>query len=433
MEWLTTIEEDKKPDYKDPRRANLCGARLSKIYLVKVDLSWADLRSADLSNSNLSDANLHKAWLDQADLSLANLNRADLSQSFLYDASLRGASLARASLYQAKLHAVNLRFANLSHADLSHAELYQAQLNSASLDGANLTRADLNQADLRKASLEYADLTLANLQGADLREADLSNTILKDALLHYAKMYRTRYFPKYGALPDIVNLRLSEGFESMRYYHPILGAPTLVELRAAYRNIGMRDMERMLTYMIKSAEQRANWDKGGWLRLESSLNKLFFDWPSAYGMAAQRPLKILLLNCLIFAFVYWLGLRWPWFRTRIGVNWAARLPRKRHKQADDKIPMCYQLIHLRPYKRWQQGLWEEFRLIRVAFHLSLISAFHLGWREFNIGVWIGYLQSRSYRLQVRSGWMRSLSGLQSLLGLYLLALWAMTQFGRPFA
>ena len=34
--------------------------------------------------------------------------------------------------------------------------------------------------------------------------------------------------------------------------------------------------------------------------------------------------------------------------------------------------------------------------------------------------------------QLATGWPRSVAGLQSLLSIYLLALWVLTYFGRPF-
>jgi len=41
------------------------------------------------------------------------------------------------------------------------------------------------------------------------------------------------------------------------------------------------------------------------------------------------------------------------------------------------------------------------------------------------------LQPLEYMLRA-TGWVRVVSGIQSLLSVYLLALWALTYFGRPF-
>lgn len=70
-------------------------------------------------------------------------------------------------------------------------------------------------------------------------------------------------------------------------------------------------------------------------------------------------------------------------------------------------------------------------LMKFAFMFSLLSAFQLGWRYLNVGSWLTRLQGKEYALR-GSGWVRTLSGIQSLLSVYLLAMWALTQFGRLF-
>jgi len=67
----------------------------------------------------------------------------------------------------------------------------------------------------------------------------------------------------------------------------------------------------------------------------------------------------------------------------------------------------------------------------IGLYFSLLSAFSLGWRELNVGMWIARVQSREYVLRA-TGWVRTVSGIQSLLSVYLLALWVLTYFGRPF-
>ena len=52
-------------------------------------------------------------------------------------------------------------------------------------------------------------------------------------------------------------------------------------------------------------------------------------------------------------------------------------------------------------------------------------------REFNVGTWLARLQTRGYTPRA-TGWVRAVAGVQSLLSVYLLTLWALTYFGRPF-
>ncbi len=71
-----------------------------------------------------------------------------------------------------------------------------------------------------------------------------------------------------------------------------------------------------------------------------------------------------------------------------------------------------------------QALW-------LAFYFSVISAFHVGWRDLNVGTWIARMQPRDYALRAK-GWVRVVSGVQSLISVYLIAMWVLTYFGRPF-
>jgi hypothetical protein len=66
-----------------------------------------------------------------------------------------------------------------------------------------------------------------------------------------------------------------------------------------------------------------------------------------------------------------------------------------------------------------------------ALYFSILSAFFIGWRELNIGNWISRSAPQEYTLR-GTGWVRPISGLQSLLSVYLLALSVLTYFGRPF-
>jgi hypothetical protein len=64
-------------------------------------------------------------------------------------------------------------------------------------------------------------------------------------------------------------------------------------------------------------------------------------------------------------------------------------------------------------------------------YFSLLSTFQIGFRDFSVGSWLTRTQPRQFVLEA-TGWVRTVSGLQSLLSVYLLAMWVLTYFGRPF-
>ena len=75
---------------------------------------------------------------------------------------------------------------------------------------------------------------------------------------------------------------------------------------------------------------------------------------------------------------------------------------------------------------------ERFRgLLKVATWFSLMCAFRIGYREFNVGDWITRLQPKEYLIGA-TGWCRTVSGLQSLLSVYLLALTVLCIVGPAF-
>ncbi len=74
---------------------------------------------------------------------------------------------------------------------------------------------------------------------------------------------------------------------------------------------------------------------------------------------------------------------------------------------------------------------KELRMLGWGLYFSVLSAFHIGWRDLNVGSWLVRIQTREYSLRA-TGWVRVVSGIQSLISVYLVALWALVYFGRPF-
>ncbi|MGA9055149.1 MAG: hypothetical protein WB763_01420 [Terriglobia bacterium] len=70
-------------------------------------------------------------------------------------------------------------------------------------------------------------------------------------------------------------------------------------------------------------------------------------------------------------------------------------------------------------------------MLRAAMFFSLMSAFNIGFLDINFGRWVRMLTKREYDLKA-VGWAHTVSGFQSLLSVYLIALWVLTYFGRPF-
>lgn len=98
-----------------------------------------------------------------------------------------------------------------------------------------------------------------------------------------------------------------------------------------------------------------------------------------------------------------------------------------------------QRIFIKPRKVWKLRFgqdylyipYPELRVLRVAICFSLLSAFNVGFREFNIGQWLHLLMKQEYDIKA-VGWARTVAGVQSLVSVYLVAMWLLTTFGHPF-
>ena len=354
--------------------ANLSGADLEHVNLSRAQLWGADLSGAKLLEANLSEADLSYANLSGAHLSFANLSGAHLSDANLSRAGLWGANLSRATLFKA----------NLSGADLS----------DANLSGAHLSDSNLSGATLFKANLSGALLSDANLSGADLSRANLSNALFE---------------PK--NLPDADHIVFAKNLSQMSYKS---NPQALVKLRKAFKDGGYYEQEREVTYSIQRSETRNLAHKRNFLSsFEAMFRYVFFDLTCQWGMAPGRALLILLTLILLFAIPYIITLRLP-SQDGIWLKWAD--DRTRLDIGTQEPTRCY--------VGWVKAP-------TLGLYFSLLSAFNIGWREFNVGIWIQRLQTKEYTLKA-TGWVRTVSGLQSLISSYLLAIWVLTYFGRPF-
>lgn len=358
---------------------------------------WRDSGGQEGSRAALADASLAFAELAKADLSGAVLSGADFTGADLAGAVLRGAQCAGIDFYGA-----NLAGADLNGADLSGADCYKAVLSEASLKGANLTLAILAMADLSGADLSRADLGGADLSFATLDRARLYLTRINGARLYGVSLSGAEYSCQ--GLPETHFLSGLGGLST------VTAAPDLhnglAQLRQALRDTGQRDLEREATYALERTKTTA----AALTLPERWFRTALFDWTCGYGLNYCRPLCILLAGILVFAPVYWFAL------------WG--------KKGPDGVYL------VRPGGNAPQAAAERLQrpllqALPLALGLSLVSALHFGWRGLNAGCWLAEEQPEGHTLQA-SGWVRCVSRFQSLLTIYLLALWAVACFGRPF-
>lgn len=194
----------------------------------------------------------------------------------------------------------------------------------------------------------------------------------------------------------------------------------LVELRDSLRASGLRELERDATYAIEKTktEKASKW-------LMRNVRYVLFDLTSEYGRKPIRCLVIMLGLIPFFAVPYALaiftsneensqqyGIYKVWHEGRVQKD----LPKKSNGRPEENPGLI------------SGSIWKS---LGYGLYFSLLSAIELGWRDINVGTWIARIQSNEYNLR-STGWVRTVSGLQSLISIYLMALWVQTEFGRPF-
>jgi hypothetical protein len=149
-----------------------------------------------------------------------------------------------------------------------------------------------------------------------------------------------------------------------------------------------------------------------------------FEWTTAYGLHPARALLIIgavwALLIPIYAWSIWD--RPGILASQSGINriWPKdRLEMPEGKPTLDN-PARVERLH-----------GASLAIFGWSAYFSLLSAFQIGFREFSVGTWLTRTQPRNFVLEA-TGWVRTVSGLQSLLSVYLLAMWLLTYFGRPF-
>ena len=138
--------------------------------LLNIRLHDRVIVSAELLEASGTDPTIQ--FPSDLHLEFANLSGATLPGVRMIRTRLDGAHLWFARLSGAYLVASHLTGAGLVDADLTNADLALVEARGTNFSGADLTGANLGSARLQGANFKNANLTGANLHGADLTRAD---------------------------------------------------------------------------------------------------------------------------------------------------------------------------------------------------------------------------------------------------------------------
>jgi hypothetical protein len=273
-------------------------------------------------------------------------------------------------------------------------------IDAVNLDGAILSGVDLQGVSARFSSMRGAQMVSTVLANADFLGADFSGVL-----------YAPRETGTSPSLPAVGGMAGVENLETIRFIDP----SSIYGLRAAFVKEGYRDAERRLTYTIEQAATDKVCSGVGRDRFQCFLRTVFMQWPTHYGLRPSRALQSILALVGLFSVLYLIAL----LRSSEPKLWLVWHKERVAKQSGSDSP---EPLHWNRHAR----LWPLW-----ALYFSIISASQIGWKEFTVGDWITRIQVGEYSVRA-TGWVRTVSGLQALISAYLLAIWALTYFGRPF-
>lgn len=312
-------------------------------------------------------------------------------------------------------------------------------------------------------------MTGANFTNADLSAADLSKASIVGADFSYAIVEFATYEPKDQTEPSKINT--AHGLADLKYND---NPQPINKLRDSFRKGGFTHQENEVTRAIRRHEPRAHVELSPGTsassdhpilheaRLENQLpllrfrlrqltygtQQVLFDWPCGWGANPGRPLVIIAVLALLCTPVYWIGMHLTLDKGGLFlVATGERIPTAGAKERVRRISVspygqpatnaasAHHLGKKAPISARRHArrlrLKREYKAFQTALLFSLMSVFNIGFDGFNGGLWIRMLQSREFDIRAR-GWMRTVSGVQSLLGVGLLALAVLSYFGHPF-
>jgi len=375
----------------------------------------AMLASSDLRNAELDRVNLSRAFLEQTELDCAALGGADLSRADLLDASLENARLNGADLTEARLP-----FANLSHANLIGTRLAKSHMPNADLDGAIFEPESLPSNDEIASALSLEKLTY-DQDPAKLIQ--LRKQLEDGGFSEQAKSITYALRHRQSELRSLAITLLAGS-----HFRDEMSGSWLVRLFLTRKRI-----DSVPKYFDQSLAVRSiNHDRNIFgIYLEYLLDKWTGDWATRYGLDPGHALFVVGEIWALAAIVYWVAMH---------LHGRSGLYRRRTREGREKTKIVTTPIHYvvpkpRGRKKRLKYLWtlllREWKLFRVAIFFSLTSAFNIGYKEFNIGQWLGMLKARENQV-IAQGWVRTVAGFQSLASLFLFVMWLLSEFGRPF-
>ncbi len=371
----------------------------------------------------------HEGWLNQAQLDKVLAENS--SPTILQSAQIIGCKI---SSPLTEMDLTNTRF---SSSDLSGMNCQGCKGNQAEFDDSDLDDADFSGAELQaKFSGIRCKLRRASFNGAKLHGSTFQNVDLRDAEFWGADLTGVHFTPL--QLPDENSLAHAKNLQTMRGADPT----ALRALASHFREVGNSDREREVTYAMEaSLQQKAaeicrtgkfsvntyDWADRTQQCFLYPVKAVAFGFTCNFGLSPWKPLRLLFGLWVVFTLILILiGLlsRKTMFAVVVRYTVAG-------KTRTRELPLRVFLQHRGRSSRWSRHGHTLVRILRLSARVSMMNLFNLQFEQVDVGRWLKLLSGRDYEVRT-FGIARSISGVESLISFYLIALWVLAYFGHPF-
>lgn len=413
---------------------------------------------------------------ESPDFRLSDFSGSDFRASVFSNAEFGGMNLEDSCFTGAKLNEVNLSYADLDGAVFVAADI--GILHS----GLNGTGVSFSNASLVGADFTQAELKNVNFVGADMLHSHFVDTLIgKSVSFKGANVGYMVFEPREFAGSQEHEMHFAKGLSLLRYE---TNREPLYLLKNYFKEAGKARAERSVTASLRRSDldfrlkvmteklaDTHSRDLSNFLSVALKLVYVWvqiffwtvmFDMTVEFGASKERVFFLIPFFSMTFACFYWCMLRFPYARfpliSRLISNAGSlqlvfyREPPKASSNLNPKgtsqkledhkrIALKYKENYSVPYfpnngqtpkEMLISRIRHELFAIKIAVNYSLYCSLRFGFRDLDVANWVNTLKKYKYEFHAR-GRIKTLGGVQSLLSLYLLALYVLCIFDNPFS
>lgn len=366
-----------------------------------------DANGVDLSLIKASEISFQNSIFRNMILDGKGISNINISKSILKDSSFIGSRMSLFYVADSKLENIDFSKSNIRNSEFINTTMrVEKNARGSLMVGAGIASGNIvfDDAYILDSKFDNSELMDVSVQNTRMSNIDLRNAV---------------YQP--SGVPVVSGV--IAGVETIRFSQESFDPSAVAILREEFRKRGMRELEREATFSIERGQTDFLLNQRSmYLKLDGWFRRFFLEWPVSFGLRPGRALLLILFLSLIMV---------PVYLSQIAIRSVQRVSRIFLVVPERTIEPFVDGARLRDkalvFPLEKRGV----EAILWSMYLSILSTFNIGFREFNVGTWIGRIQPRQFSIECL-GWVRVVSGMQSLASLILLALWALTYFGRPF-